>query len=350
MPVEDRRRGEREHDARDADRHPRSYTERGVPGSGRLAVRPLVRSARRLTRCCNVTRFDHRPRLLGLEFARSRLPVAHDDVERVIDAQPDQQLTRGDLEPAPGPGDPGHDNADTDEGDQDVDDVSIRDCENAEDEHQRDGRDDREAVADGVRRRLVRNALAEDERVVEPLVDAVRDFDLRVVGRPWLLVRAAVVDLEDERDPRVCLRFARLVVGRKELVGIRVSSLSRAVHGVEPSVSPIAVAGLEHLGEQFLDLFVLDVTFDVETTVESSLSGVVSRLEAGEPVTPRELFTLVMQGDHDPTGHDRVVLAGADGDDLTDEFLERLAAYLGGELRFVTDSRVVIDLEDAADR
>ncbi|WP_345778473.1 hypothetical protein [Haloterrigena alkaliphila] len=87
------------------------------------------------------------------------------------------------------------------------------------------------------------------------------------------------------------------------------------------------------------------VAFAVETTVERSLSGVVSRLEAGEPVTPRELFTVVMQGDHDPTVHDRIALASADRDDLTDGFLERLTAYLGGDLRRVTDSRTVIDVE-----
>lgn len=91
------------------------------------------------------------------------------------------------------------------------------------------------------------------------------------------------------------------------------------------------------------------MSFAVETTVESSLSGVVSRLEAGEPVTPRELFTFVMRGNHDATTHDRIALATAYDDDRTDGFLERLAAYLGGELRYVTDSRSVIDLEAAED-
>lgn len=89
----------------------------------------------------------------------------------------------------------------------------------------------------------------------------------------------------------------------------------------------------------------VDVTFDVETTVESSLSGVVSRLENGDPVTPRELFTLVMQAEHDPTVHDRIVLVTGDGENRTDGFLERLASYLEGDLRRVTDSRAVIVLE-----
>ncbi|APX95120.1 hypothetical protein [Natronorubrum daqingense] len=89
----------------------------------------------------------------------------------------------------------------------------------------------------------------------------------------------------------------------------------------------------------------VDVTFDVETTVESSLSGVVSRLEAGDPVTPRELFTLVMQGEHDPTVYDRIALTTATDEDRTDGFLERLASYLEGDLQRVTDSQAVIVLE-----
>ncbi|SEH12972.1 hypothetical protein SAMN04487967_1063 [Natronorubrum sediminis] len=89
----------------------------------------------------------------------------------------------------------------------------------------------------------------------------------------------------------------------------------------------------------------VDVTFDVETTVESSLLGVVSRLDDGDPVTPRELFTLVMQAEHDPTVYDRIVLTTATDEDRTDGFLERLASYLEGDLRRVTDSRAVIVLE-----
>jgi len=55
-----------------------------------------------------------------------------------------------------------------------------------------------------------------------------------------------------------------------------------------------------------------------------------------------------MQGDYDATRHDRItVVRTADGDG--EPSLERLAAYLDGELRHVTDSRAVIDLEAVGD-
>ncbi|WP_255168677.1 hypothetical protein [Natrononativus amylolyticus] len=88
----------------------------------------------------------------------------------------------------------------------------------------------------------------------------------------------------------------------------------------------------------------VDVTFEVETTVETTLEGIAGRLEEGEPVTPRELFSLIMQGDHDPGKYDEITLVGVDDEGVDDPFLERLAAYLGGSVRHVTDSRAVIDL------
>ncbi|WP_290818713.1 hypothetical protein [Halovivax sp.] len=89
----------------------------------------------------------------------------------------------------------------------------------------------------------------------------------------------------------------------------------------------------------------VDVTFAVETTVETTLPGVAARLEAGEPVTPRELFSLIMQGEHDATTHDRIELVRADAEAADDEFLGRLADYLDGELVEVTDSRALLRLD-----
>ncbi|ELY57120.1 hypothetical protein C491_11483 [Natronococcus amylolyticus DSM 10524] len=88
----------------------------------------------------------------------------------------------------------------------------------------------------------------------------------------------------------------------------------------------------------------VDVTFEVETSVESTLEGVAERLDAGDPVTPRELFSLVMQGEHDPGQHDRIDLAVGGEADVDDQFLERLATYLEGELHRPTPSRAVIRL------
>ena len=92
----------------------------------------------------------------------------------------------------------------------------------------------------------------------------------------------------------------------------------------------------------------VELTFDVETTVESSLEGVAARLDADEPVTPRELFSLVMQGQYDARSHDRITLVRTDEEQTPDGFLERLASYLDGELRSVSDSRAVIRLEEMA--
>ncbi|MFP8957419.1 hypothetical protein ACLI4Y_11870 [Natrialbaceae archaeon A-CW3] len=87
----------------------------------------------------------------------------------------------------------------------------------------------------------------------------------------------------------------------------------------------------------------VDVTFEVETTVEDTLEGVAGRLEAGDPVTPRELFSLVMEDDHDPTQHDEIVLVRTDAaDGVDDQFLERLASYLEADLSRETETRVVL--------
>ena len=86
----------------------------------------------------------------------------------------------------------------------------------------------------------------------------------------------------------------------------------------------------------------VDVTFEVETTVEATLEGIAGRLEAGAPVTPRELFSLIMQGDHDPGKHDEITLVGVDDESVDDLFLERLAAYLEAELHRESESRAVI--------
>ncbi|ADB62185.1 hypothetical protein Htur_3321 [Haloterrigena turkmenica DSM 5511] len=170
-------------------------------------------------------------------------------------------------------------------------------------------------------------------------------------------IRAAVLDFDlflhtlAKKDRRQV--FEEAATDEEFLAGLR-AMLAFAYLGLEESgtdfetvLEPAVRSCEEFLAASGDERVSVDVRFDVETTVESSLSGVVSRLEAGDPVTPRELFTVVMQGDHDPAVHDRVVIADADADadDLRDGFLERLAGYLEGELRYVTDSRAVIDLE-----
>ncbi|WP_121741642.1 hypothetical protein [Natronorubrum halophilum] len=92
----------------------------------------------------------------------------------------------------------------------------------------------------------------------------------------------------------------------------------------------------------------VDVTFDVETTVESSLEGIAARLDAGEPITSRELFSVIMEGTYDATQHERITVVRVDPDDGGPS-LERLATYLDGELTVVGDSRAVIHFDGAPD-
>ena len=91
----------------------------------------------------------------------------------------------------------------------------------------------------------------------------------------------------------------------------------------------------------------VDVSFDVETTVEATHEGIAARLAAGDPVTPRELFSLALERGHDVTAYDRVVLAVTDETDET--FLERLAEYHGGRLERPTASRAVIAFDESGD-
>lgn len=90
----------------------------------------------------------------------------------------------------------------------------------------------------------------------------------------------------------------------------------------------------------------VEVTFDVETEVESSLEGIAERLADGEPVTPRELFSILMQGEYGVREHDRIDLVGIDDRHVADGFVERLATYLDGDLSRVSESRAVIRLPD----
>ena len=89
----------------------------------------------------------------------------------------------------------------------------------------------------------------------------------------------------------------------------------------------------------------VEVTFEVETDVQESVAEIASRLEAGEPVTPRELFSVVMQGEYDVGARDRIDLVQADAHGVDDGFLERLASYLDADLERPGESRAVLHLD-----
>ncbi len=127
--------------------------------------------------------------------------------------------------------------------------------------------------------------------------------------------------------------------------------LGTARYGVdfEDILEPAVRSSEEYLAAIDRDESVtVDVTFDVERTVESSLEGITARLDADEPVTARELFSVVMQGDYDAQKHDRITLVGVDEHDAEEGFLDRLASYLDGDVTYASESRAVIHLRDAS--
>lgn len=106
-----------------------------------------------------------------------------------------------------------------------------------------------------------------------------------------------------------------------------------------------AVRGAEeaYAVEQSATNVTVDVDFDVETTVNTTLEGIDDRIAAGDPVTPRELFSLVIEGGRDVANHDRIRLRLA-GDGSDRDHVDRLAAYLEAEVRYPTASRAVLDV------
>lgn len=88
------------------------------------------------------------------------------------------------------------------------------------------------------------------------------------------------------------------------------------------------------------------VTFEVGTEVNSSLDGVEARIAEGTPVSPRELFSLVMEREADLVGYERITLRVEDGPATENDHVDRLADYLDADVRFPTDSLAVLSWEE----
>ncbi|WP_436345699.1 hypothetical protein [Natronorubrum sp. FCH18a] len=166
-------------------------------------------------------------------------------------------------------------------------------------------------------------------------------------------IRAAALDFVlllhtlPEKDRKQI--FERTTTDERFLDGLRATfafvylGTERYGVGFEEILEPAVRSSEEYLAAADRDETVsVEVTFDVETTVESSLEGITARLDAGDPVTPRELFSIVMRGSDDATRHERIFVVG--GDDDGGPSLERLAAYLDGDLERVSDGVAVIRL------
>ncbi|HMB51303.1 MAG TPA: hypothetical protein VKM69_11655 [Natronoarchaeum rubrum] len=106
-----------------------------------------------------------------------------------------------------------------------------------------------------------------------------------------------------------------------------------------------AVSGAERaygIDQQSANVTV-DVEFDVETTVEARLDGIAERLDDGDPVAPRELFSLVMEGERALDDYERITLRLEDEGDRA--HVTRLAEYLDADVRYRNDALAVLRLD-----
>lgn len=134
--------------------------------------------------------------------------------------------------------------------------------------------------------------------------------------------------------------------GLRAMVAFLYVGLDR--HGVEfrDVLEPAVRSSEEALAATDLDANVsVDVTFDVETSVQSDVDGIASRLDAGNAVTPRELFSVVMQGEYDVGDQDRIRLIRSDEHPVDEEFLDRLATYLDGDVEESSGRAAVLRLD-----
>ena len=187
-----------------------------------------------------------------------------------------------------------------------------------------------------------RNAEA---RIRQRITNAIFDFDLIVhmladKDRRQVFERAAT---DDELLDGVTAMLAFTALGLKE----------QGVELEDVLVPAIRSAEEAYAASQLAANVSVDITFDVETAVESTFEGIEARLTDGDPVRPRELFSLAIERGHDLTVYDRITLVRTEDDGADDEFVERLAEYLGGDLRQLSESRAEIDLgrtEQAGER
>lgn len=182
-----------------------------------------------------------------------------------------------------------------------------------------------------------RNAEA---RIRQRVTDSVLDFDV-LAHHLKAKDRQQVFDQAAENDAfvdglRAMLSFA--YIGLKEQ-GIDFETV------LEPAIrASEEVYAADRLGTT-VDV---DVSFEVETTVGPTVDDVTARLDAGEVVTPRELFAAVVEGDADVDEYDEIRLSLlGDGDDSESGFVERIARFLDASIDRRSDSFVILRLDSS---
>ncbi|WP_266080843.1 hypothetical protein [Haladaptatus caseinilyticus] len=88
----------------------------------------------------------------------------------------------------------------------------------------------------------------------------------------------------------------------------------------------------------------VDVAFDVETTVGPTVDDITTRLDAGDAVTPRELFSVIIDEQGVVDGFDEIQLrlTGNDSDVSESEFVDRIARFLDVSVEQQSESLVVL--------
>ncbi len=174
-----------------------------------------------------------------------------------------------------------------------------------------------------------RNAEA---RIRGRIRDAILDFDLLLHTLPAKDRRQVFEDVATDPELLDGLRamVAFAYVGTKE----------QGLNFEDVLVPAVRNSEEAYAAKRFDTTADVEVGFSVETSVEETIEKVATSVEAGDPVTPGALFSLVMQGEYDPADHEEITLIGTEGVD--DQFLARLAEYLEADLDRVSDSRAVL--------
>ncbi|AUX10469.1 hypothetical protein AArcSl_2854 [Halalkaliarchaeum desulfuricum] len=181
-----------------------------------------------------------------------------------------------------------------------------------------------------------RNAEA---RIRQRVTDAILDFDL-------------LVQMLSKKDRRQVFEPVgdddQLLDGVTAMIAFAYLGLKEQGVDFEDALVPAVRSAEEaYAADQFEAMVDVDVRFDVETSVEMAHEEIAARLETGQPITSRELFSLALEHGHDVTRYGRIELAVTD--DTDESFLERLAEYFDGTLRRPTQSRAVIELSADTD-
>jgi len=175
-----------------------------------------------------------------------------------------------------------------------------------------------------------RNAEA---RIRERVREAVLDFGLLVHALPEKDRKQVFAGVEDDA----------FVDGLAAMLSFVYLGLREQGVPFEQVLAPAVVKAEEAYAATTLGSSVeADVVFEVTRDVGRGVSDVAARVDRGEPVTPRELFSLVVRGAGRLDDHESVLVQVTADDDAG--FVERLAGYLDADVEQRPLNRVRLHL------